>query len=142
MKCFQFQVGPYQPETVLQQSASLVRLLTSHQGSGKSLVISVEKMASKTLFGSGVCLLNRLSNSFLHRSLHSNHQSVSHGLEITPKLFPSVSKVPNSLHLQQNDVDSLKKFAPEGFLYPCGLPSLRFFLPDGTLCHVVRHIEC
>ncbi|KAF7843516.1 50S ribosomal protein L34 [Senna tora] len=75
-------------------------------------------MASKTLLRSGTSFFNRLSNSFLH----SNRQVVSNAHEFTHKLlFPSVSKLPNSLHLPQND----------GFLYPCGLPSLRFFLPDG-----------
>ncbi|XP_028807450.1 uncharacterized protein LOC114762158 isoform X2 [Neltuma alba] len=88
-------------------------------------------MASKALCQNGTTLLKRLSNSLLHRSLHSNPQTVSPALEIAPKLFPSVSKLPTSVHLPQNEADSLKKFAPERFLYPCGLPSLRFFLPDG-----------
>ncbi|XP_028807449.1 uncharacterized protein LOC114762158 isoform X1 [Neltuma alba] len=87
-------------------------------------------MASKALCQNGTTLLKRLSNSLLHRSLHSNPQTVSPALEIAPKLFPSVSKLPTSVHLPQNEADSLKKFAPERFLYPCGLPSLRFFLPD------------
>ncbi|KAK4269190.1 hypothetical protein QN277_022379 [Acacia crassicarpa] len=88
-------------------------------------------MASKGLFQNGTSLLKRLSNSLLHRSLHSNHQTVSPALEIAPKLFPSVSKLPTSLHLPQNVAESLNKFSPERFLYPCGLPSLPFLLPDG-----------
>jgi len=59
---------------------------------------------------------------------------VSHGLDITPKLFPSLSKFQTSLLFpQQNNAESLRKVDVEGFTYPCGLPSLRFFLPDGTL---------
>ncbi|KAI9119912.1 hypothetical protein K1719_009301 [Acacia pycnantha] len=88
-------------------------------------------MASKGLLQNGTSLLKRLSNSLLHRSLHSNHQTVSPAPEIATKLFPSLSKLPTSLHLPQNEAESLNKFAPERFLYPCGLPSLPFFLPDG-----------
>ncbi|KAI4329107.1 hypothetical protein L6164_021407 [Bauhinia variegata] len=89
-------------------------------------------MASKTLLKTGASFLNRLSNLFLNQSLHSNHQIVSHGLEITPKLFPSISKLPSSLQLQQNDAEPMNKLTYKGFLYPCGLPSMRFFLPDGN----------
>ncbi|KAF7814103.1 50S ribosomal protein L34 [Senna tora] len=88
-------------------------------------------MASKSLLRSGASILNRLSHSFLHQTPHSNHQIVSHGLDITPKLFPSISKFPSSLQLPQSDAESLNKFSSGGVIYPCGLPSLRFFLPDG-----------
>ncbi|XP_054782469.1 uncharacterized protein LOC129289685 [Prosopis cineraria] len=88
-------------------------------------------MASKALFNSVISLLKRFSNLLLHRSLHSNHQAASPALEIAPKLFPSVSKLPTSLQLPQNEAESPNKFAPDRFLYPCGLSSLRFFLPDG-----------
>ncbi|XP_059455808.1 uncharacterized protein LOC132186045 [Corylus avellana] len=90
-------------------------------------------MASKTLVRTGGSLMNRfLSNSFLHQKPNPNHQIVSHGLDITPMLFPSLSKFQTSLHFpQQNDAELLRKVDVEGFVYPCGLPSLRFFLPDG-----------
>ncbi|KAI4355457.1 hypothetical protein L6164_004230 [Bauhinia variegata] len=89
-------------------------------------------MASKTLLRNGASLLNRLTNSILHQSLRSNHRITSHGHEITPKLFPSISKVSNSFQLPQNDAEPMKKLTYEGFLYPCGIPSIRFFLPDGN----------
>ncbi|GMN36951.1 hypothetical protein TIFTF001_006423 [Ficus carica] len=89
-------------------------------------------MASKTLIRSGSSLINRfLSNPILHQKTTSNSPVVSHGLDITPKLFPSLSNFQSPLHLHQNDAESMKKVANEGFVYPCGLPSLRFFLPDG-----------
>ncbi|XP_061370343.1 uncharacterized protein LOC133313054 isoform X1 [Gastrolobium bilobum] len=76
-------------------------------------------MASKTLVRSGASLLNRLSKSLLHP-------------QTQPQLFPSLSRFPDSPHFPKNDAESTKKFlASEGFLYPCGIPSLRFFLPDG-----------
>lgn len=89
-------------------------------------------MASKTLIRTGSSLINRfLSNPILHQKTTSNSPVVSHGLDITPKLFPSLSNFQSPLHLHQNNAESMKKVANEGFVYPCGLPSLRFFLPDG-----------
>ncbi|EXB29714.1 50S ribosomal protein L34 [Morus notabilis] len=89
-------------------------------------------MASKTLIRTGSSLINRLfSNPILHQKTSSNSPIVSHGLDITPKLFPSLSDFQSPLHLHQNDAESVAKVAIEGFLYPSGLPSLRFFLPDG-----------
>ncbi|CAB4302890.1 unnamed protein product [Prunus armeniaca] len=42
-------------------------------------------MASKTLIRTGASLMNRiLSKPMLHPNPNSNHQIVSHGLEITP----------------------------------------------------------
>ncbi|KAJ7963201.1 Ribosomal protein L34 [Quillaja saponaria] len=91
-------------------------------------------MASKTLIRTGASLVNRLlTNPFHHRSPHSNQTIVSQGLEITPKLFPSISKYPTTFQLPQNDAEPMKKFAYDGFPYPCGLPSLEFFLPDGDV---------
>ncbi|KAF3450589.1 hypothetical protein FNV43_RR06678 [Rhamnella rubrinervis] len=88
-------------------------------------------MASKTLIRTGASLMNRLiSSPFVLQKPNSSSPFVSHGLEITPKLFPSLSHFQTSLHLQQTDAEPLNKVASEGFLYPCGLPSLRFFLPD------------
>ncbi|PON47108.1 Ribosomal protein [Parasponia andersonii] len=93
-------------------------------------------MASKTLIRSGSSLVNRLlSKPFLHQKTGSNSPipSLGHGVDITPKLFPSVSNHHSPLlHLHQNDAEStMRKVANEGFVYPCGLPSLRVFLPDG-----------
>lgn len=91
-------------------------------------------MASKTLIRTGASLMNRiLSKPLLHPNPNSNHQIVSHGLEITPKLFPSLSNFDTSFRLPQNDAESLKRVSYEGLVYPFGLPYLPFFLPDGTL---------
>ncbi|WCJ39495.1 Ribosomal protein L34 [Euphorbia peplus] len=84
-------------------------------------------MAAKSLIRRGASLMNRM--------LLSNHNTTSqiscHGLQITPQLFPSLSKFQNSIQLPQNDNVSVNRLTNEGFLYPCGIPSLRFFLPDG-----------
>ncbi|NP_001265973.1 uncharacterized protein LOC101513548 [Cicer arietinum] len=78
-------------------------------------------MASKTLLRNGVALLNRLSLSNSKSLLNSNNPQ--------PYIFPSLSKLQN---FPQNDAESAKNLiSSEGFLYPCGLPSLRFFLPNG-----------
>uniref|UniRef100_A0A7N2R4A0 Uncharacterized protein n=1 Tax=Quercus lobata TaxID=97700 RepID=A0A7N2R4A0_QUELO len=92
-------------------------------------------MASKTLVRTGASLVNRfLSNPFLRQSPNpnTNQRIVSQGLDVTPKLFPSLSKFENSLHLPQyqNDAESIRKVASEGFVYPSGLPSLSFYLPE------------
>ncbi|XP_050285543.1 uncharacterized protein LOC126725080 isoform X3 [Quercus robur] len=93
-------------------------------------------MASKTLSRTGASPVNRfLSNPFLRqiRNPNPNQRIVSQGLDVTPKLFPSLSKFENSLHLPQyqNDAESIRKVASEGFVYPSGLPSLSFYLPEG-----------
>uniref|UniRef100_A0A5B6Z8Y7 Large ribosomal subunit protein bL34m n=1 Tax=Davidia involucrata TaxID=16924 RepID=A0A5B6Z8Y7_DAVIN len=91
-------------------------------------------MSSKTLFLSGVSLMNRLLNPFLQQSTISNQHIALRSLEITPKLLPSsLSKFETSLHLPQSDAETLERVSSEGFLYPSGLPSLRFFLPDGDV---------
>ncbi|KAK9014930.1 hypothetical protein V6N11_006065 [Hibiscus sabdariffa] len=82
-------------------------------------------MATKSLIRNGALLINRVfANQFLNPNPITNHRVANQGLQITPQLFPS-------LHLAQNDVDSLSQVSSMGFLYPTGLPSLRFFLPDG-----------
>ncbi|RXH67391.1 hypothetical protein DVH24_027538 [Malus domestica] len=89
-------------------------------------------MASKTLIRTGASLINRfLSKPLLHPNPSPNRHIVSHGLEITPKMFPSLSHFDTSLRLPQNDAESLRRVSSEGFLYPCGLPYLPFYLPDG-----------
>ncbi|OAY53162.1 uncharacterized protein LOC110613020 [Manihot esculenta] len=90
-------------------------------------------MASKTLIRTGASLMNRmfLSNPILHQNANVNAQFVSHSFEITPQLFPTLSKLQTSIHLPQNDAHSVTRLSKEEFFHPCGLPSLRFFLPDG-----------
>ncbi|KAH7565508.1 hypothetical protein ACOSP7_020082 [Xanthoceras sorbifolium] len=77
--------------------------------------------ATKTLLRTGASLVNRLvSNAFVHQK------------NTNPTIFPSLSKLQTHLRLPQNDVDSHSKVAShQGFLYPSGLPSLEFFLPEG-----------
>ncbi|KAF8401016.1 hypothetical protein HHK36_014319 [Tetracentron sinense] len=88
-------------------------------------------MSSRTLARSGASLINRLFNSFSYQKSSLSNNSLSlQSSEISPKLFPPFSKFNASLHLQENDAVTLKKLPFEGFQYPCGLPSLRFFLPD------------
>ncbi|XP_057971027.1 uncharacterized protein LOC131159855 [Malania oleifera] len=89
-------------------------------------------MSSKTLIRTGATLMNRLVlNPITHCNTNLSEQFVCRSLEIAPKLFPSLSKFQTPLHFQQHDGESqTKRVASEGFYYPCGLPNLRFFLPD------------
>ncbi|CAK7356878.1 unnamed protein product [Dovyalis caffra] len=86
-------------------------------------------MATKNLIRAGASLANRLlilKNPIIHQNTNSTHQTVN------PHPFPSLSNFRlTSLHLPQTDALSITKVANEGFLHPCGLPSLEFFLPDG-----------
>ncbi|XP_012068956.1 uncharacterized protein LOC105631442 isoform X2 [Jatropha curcas] len=90
-------------------------------------------MATKNLIRTGASLMNRmfLSNPVLHQNPNTTRQVASHGFEITPQLFPSLSKFQISLNFPQNDAHSINRLSNEGFLHPCGLPSLGFFLPEG-----------
>ncbi|GMI72378.1 hypothetical protein like AT3G13882 [Hibiscus trionum] len=89
-------------------------------------------MATKSLIKNGALLMNRVfANQFLNPNPITNHRVVNQGLQIAPQLFPSLSKQKPALHLTQNDADSISQVSSMGFLYPTGLPSLRFFLPDG-----------
>ncbi|KAK9131222.1 hypothetical protein Sjap_011709 [Stephania japonica] len=80
-------------------------------------------MATKTLARTGLSLVNRLFNP-------SN-------LNISPNLLPTCSRFEASLHLQQQqkpqttDAEIIRRVASQQFLNPCGLPSLRFFFPEG-----------
>ncbi|KAK0595270.1 hypothetical protein LWI29_005153 [Acer saccharum] len=82
-------------------------------------------MATKTLLRTGASLVNRLvSNAFLHQK-NPNPNSTS-------TIFPSLSNLQTHIRLPQNDTDSYSKLVShQGFLYPSGLPSLEFFLPEG-----------
>ncbi|KAA0051197.1 putative structural constituent of ribosome [Cucumis melo var. makuwa] len=79
--------------------------------------------------------MNRLRLSSAHQNNRiwgSQALSHGHGVEVTPMLFPSVSKHQIAHPLQQNDTESLRQLQSEGIFFPFGLPSLRFFLPDVT----------
>ncbi|KAK9078363.1 hypothetical protein SSX86_002420 [Deinandra increscens subsp. villosa] len=91
-------------------------------------------MSSKTLIRTGVSLMTRIINPVLHQN--PTHKVVPQIFDIIPKHsapppFPSLSKLQNPINFVQNDAETLNKVCSEGFLYPCGLPSLEFFLPDG-----------
>ncbi|KAL4589258.1 hypothetical protein LXL04_002164 [Taraxacum kok-saghyz] len=91
-------------------------------------------MSSKTLIRNGVSLMTRIMNPAVH---HNPAQKfVPQLFEIAPKLsipppFPSLLKLHNPLNLVQNEAETVNRVSVEEFLYPCGLPSLEFFLPDG-----------
>ena len=119
-------------------------------------------MASKTLIRTGASLIKGLSNrSLLHQNTTPDHRILLSGLVgLTPQLFPSLAKPQTSIHLHETldshtskevtfdgtalsslhlretlDPHTLKEltFDRKGLFYPCGLPSLPLFLPDGTL---------
>lgn len=107
------------------------------------------KMASKTLIKTGATLFSRLiSNPVLQQNSSSTaHRLASDCLRITPQLFPSLPtppKTPAFFNVPQNDSTSISNVSSLGFLYPSGLPSLDFFLPDADssnepmLCHTKR----
>ncbi|OIT06458.1 PREDICTED: 54S ribosomal protein L34, mitochondrial [Nicotiana attenuata] len=84
--------------------------------------------SSKTLIRTGVSLITRLMNQNLRFSAQNPEIA---NRTLTSRLFPSLSsQSPIPLQFPQSDVDSFKKVSSEGFLYPTGLPSLPFFLPD------------
>ncbi|XP_010242244.1 PREDICTED: uncharacterized protein LOC104586649 [Nelumbo nucifera] len=90
-------------------------------------------MSSKTLARTGASLFTRFLNPLLHQKPSSTHSLVVQSSEICPQLCPSFSKFQASLHLRESSDATPQKVASESFLYPCGLPSLRFFLPDGDV---------
>lgn len=89
-------------------------------------------MATKTLIRTGASLLNRLVSSkpntlLVHQSNTAHHHQ-----------FPSLSKIQTSLYLpSSSDSVSLTRVASQGFLYPSGLPSLEFYLPNGIFFSVI-----
>ncbi|KAI3463262.1 hypothetical protein Pfo_019925 [Paulownia fortunei] len=92
--------------------------------------------SSKTLIRTGVSLMTR----FLNQTLHPNPNPImsqSPELIAPRKFFPSLfipqshKTTPFHFPQHQDDVEPLRKLSSEGFLYPSGLPSLPFFLPNG-----------
>ncbi|AEE75432.1 Ribosomal protein L34 [Arabidopsis thaliana] len=64
-------------------------------------------------------------------NLRSSFQYIApQGQEIPPYFFPSLSNLQSSLISRPNDTASLQELNERGFLYPSGLPSLEFFLPE------------
>ncbi|XVE51926.1 hypothetical protein DITRI_Ditri02bG0079400 [Diplodiscus trichospermus] len=87
-------------------------------------------MATKTLTRTGASPMNRLMVNPILIPNPIPNRIANQAFQITPQLFPSRFKPQPSLHLPQNDADFLSNVSSLGFLYPTGLPSLRFFLPD------------
>ncbi|RZC51844.1 hypothetical protein C5167_020265 [Papaver somniferum] len=51
--------------------------------------------------------------------------------KITPNLFPSFQNFQNNrIYSPESEEEIMNRLSYQGFLYPCGLPSLRFFLPE------------
>lgn len=93
--------------------------------------------SSKTLFRAGASMATRFLNRAFHTSptpLLSPKPELIAARKLLPSLFvPQFQKMaPFQFPQSQNDVDSLQKLNSEGFLYPSGLPSLPFFLPEGN----------
>ncbi|XP_071903085.1 uncharacterized protein [Coffea arabica] len=89
--------------------------------------------SSKALIRTGFSLMTRFANPSLRQNSTSTQLITTQSLDIdiVPKLFPSLCS-PSLPPLHQYDADSIKKLSSQGFLHPCGLPSLPFFLPDGN----------
>ncbi|KAL9691860.1 hypothetical protein QQ045_012287 [Rhodiola kirilowii] len=89
-------------------------------------------MASSRSIRAGSSLLSRLLfNPASSINPNSSMKLVPEVAEITPRLFPSLSKFQNSVHLQDHESEILRKVSDQAFLNPCGLPTLSFFLPEG-----------
>ncbi|KAG1367638.1 hypothetical protein COCNU_14G001060 [Cocos nucifera] len=92
-------------------------------------------MASKTLARAGASLINRLrlsnpfhppkpSSSLILPHIHSNRSAQS---------FPAKFQAHWSPPTGGEDAETLKILvSPELISFPCGLPSLRFFIEDGN----------
>ncbi|KAL2234803.1 UNVERIFIED_CONTAM: hypothetical protein Sindi_1212500 [Sesamum indicum] len=93
--------------------------------------------SSKTLIRTGVSLMTR----FLNRTPHANPNPIisqTPELIALPKLLPSllIPQFDKATLVQfpqhQSEVELQRKLSSQGFLYPTGLPSLPFFLPEGN----------
>ncbi|KAG8380105.1 hypothetical protein BUALT_Bualt07G0159000 [Buddleja alternifolia] len=96
---------------------------------------------SKTLIRTGVSLVTRL----LHPNPIPGHRILTRSPELIapPKLFQSLfipQTTPLHFPSHQNDAESLRKLSCEGFLYPSGLPSLPFLLPNEKQQRVVEEL--
>ncbi|XP_073147318.1 uncharacterized protein [Henckelia pumila] len=81
--------------------------------------------SSKTLIRSGALLMTR----FIYKNTSPFLSRSSDILAAPPRIPPSPP--PLLFPRYQNDADSIRKLSSDGFLYPSGLPSLPFFLPEG-----------
>lgn len=91
-------------------------------------------MAAKTLIRSGASLMNRFlskpTTNLVQNNLRSFQQiAPQRRQELPPCFFPSLTILQNSL----SESATLQELTERGFLHPSGLPSLDFFLPEGTV---------
>ncbi|PIN20666.1 D-amino-acid oxidase [Handroanthus impetiginosus] len=92
--------------------------------------------SSKTLIRTGFSLMTRFLNQKLHQNpnpIISQRPELIAPRKFLPALFIPQSHETTPVHFpqHQNDAQLVSKLSSEGFLYPSGLPSLPFFLPDG-----------
>ncbi|KAL1212056.1 hypothetical protein V5N11_028265 [Cardamine amara subsp. amara] len=92
-------------------------------------------MAAKTLIKSGASLMNRFlskpTTNLVQNNLRSFQQIAPlRQQEVPPYFFPSLSNLQSSLIWRPNDTVTLQELNERGFIYPSGLPSLEFFLPE------------
>ncbi|XP_077210245.1 ribosomal protein L34 [Tasmannia lanceolata] len=84
-------------------------------------------MASKTLARTGSSLITRFCNPFLPPKPNANLFSLR---STNPSNSSFLSMFNPSPYFQKENAETLKRVDGEGFSYPCGLPSLRFFIED------------
>lgn len=93
-------------------------------------------MASKTLARTGASLINRLFTNSLNASWQSNSYVLPQ-ISMNPPLPCFLPEPLNNKNFQTEgckNAESLKMVAsPERFIFPCGLPFLRFFIEDGKI---------
>ncbi|KAL0910128.1 hypothetical protein M5K25_021070 [Dendrobium thyrsiflorum] len=91
-------------------------------------------MASKTLARTGASLINRLFTNSLNASRQSNSYVLPQ-ISMNPPLPYFLPEPLTNKNFQMEgcrNAESLKMVAsPERFIFPCGLPFLRFFIEDG-----------
>ncbi|XP_073052724.1 uncharacterized protein [Primulina eburnea] len=81
--------------------------------------------SSKTLIQSGVFLMKR----FIYTNPSPFLSRTTEIVAAPPRILPSPP--PLQFPRYQDDADSIRKLSSDGFLYPSGIPSLPFFLPEG-----------
>ncbi|KAL6539235.1 hypothetical protein OROGR_011884 [Orobanche gracilis] len=94
-------------------------------------------MASSKTLRTGVSLMARFPNQTVPRNpnaIVSPNPELIAQRRFPPSVFNPHFHKTTPLHFaqHQDDVQSLRKLFSEGFLYPSGLPSLPFFLPEGN----------
>ncbi|XP_068647074.1 uncharacterized protein [Aristolochia californica] len=84
-------------------------------------------MASKTLFRSGASLFNRFINATSFQNANAN---LFVKTSARPPLPFFASKIEPRRSSQEDESKALERAALDGFNYPFGLPSFRFFIQD------------